>query len=93
MKVRKSLFAVSVVGLLFAGPFSVGKAVSKVSSRPAVADGTDPVPRPYPKPTRGGLVVADGADPVPLPYPKPTRGGWVADGTDPVPLPYPHRVV
>jgi hypothetical protein len=88
MKGRKSVFLASAVALFFAAAGVAGWAVVKPPTGPSLhADGTDPVPLPYPRPTRG--LVADGTDPVPLPYPKKE---WLADGTDPVPLPYPHRV-
>jgi hypothetical protein len=83
MTVRKFLFAVSAVALLFGGSVLAEKASRRPVPQPkSVADGADPVPLPYPKPPRSGIVgnanvlpgsgilVADGADPVPLPYPR-----------------------
>ena len=106
MKVRKSLFVVSAVGLLFGSTYVAKMASQQAVSVPRlVADGGDPMP----KPPRGGkiaadevvsgVLLADGTDPMPKP---PTRGGsvateevapgvLVADGTDPMPLPKPTR--
>jgi hypothetical protein len=105
MKVRKSLFAVLVVGLLFGGSYIAERASQKAVSAPRlVADGTDPMP----KPPRGTLIVrdqpaagvllADGTDPMPRPPrgtltrgDQPAAGVLVVDGTDPMPLLKPTR--
>lgn len=80
MKVRKSLFAVWTVSLLFGGFYIAQRASQKAVPVPRlVADGSDPMP--FPKPTRGTAVVADGAAPAVL----------VADGSDPMPMPRPPR--
>jgi hypothetical protein len=78
MKVRKSLFAVLVVGLLFGGSYIAERASQTAVSAPRLAaDGTDPMPRP----PRGTLTVGD----------QPAAGVLVVDGTDPMPLPKPTR--
>ena len=80
MKVRKSLFAVWAVSLLFGG-FCIAERASQKAVPPPrlVADGSDPMP--FPKPTRATAVVADSAAPDVL----------VADGSDPMPVPRPPR--
>ena len=84
MTVRKILFAVSAVVLLFGGSVLAEKASRRPVPQPqSVADGADPVPLPYPRP-RSGIV--DNANVLP------GSGILVADGADPVPLPYPHRL-
>jgi len=92
MNVRRSIFAVSTMALLLGGSYFARKASQTAVSEPRLrADGCDPVPLPYPKPTRAGVVVdlgkssdssvlADGADPMPLPYPRPTRAFVGASG-------------
>ena len=83
MNARRSLFAVSAVALFLGGSYFAQKTSQRVTPEPRLrADGCDPVPLPYPKPTKGravvdmskssdsGILVVDGADPVPLPYPK-----------------------
>jgi len=80
MKVRKSLFAVCLVSLLFSGPSIAERAGQRaVPAPPSVADGSDPMP--FPKPTRGTKIAADAAAPAVL----------AADGTDPMPMPRPPR--
>jgi hypothetical protein len=71
MKVRKTVFAISAVALLFAGAISGKKVTCEENQRPCiVADGTAPLP-PLPKPTRdlASTTVADGTAPLP-PLPK-----------------------
>jgi hypothetical protein len=76
MNVRKSLFAVLVVGLLFGGSQIAEQASQRTVSVPQLTvDGGDPMP--LPRPTRGGAIaayqeannvlVADGGDPMPRP--------------------------
>ena len=80
MKVRKSLFAVCMVSLLFGGSCIAERASQKAVPAPQlVADGSDPMP--FPKPTRGTAVVADEGAPSVL----------AADGSDPMPVPRPPR--
>jgi hypothetical protein len=84
MSVRKSVF---IVAVLIAGSMVGTKAGKRTTPAPSnIADGTDPMPNPYPKPP--ARLVADGTDPMPNPYPKPPAI-LVADGTDPMPNPYP----
>jgi hypothetical protein len=71
MKVRKTIFAISAVALLFASATSEKKATCEENQRPGiVADGTAPLP-PLPRPTRdlASTTVADGTAPLP-PLPK-----------------------
>lgn len=76
MKVRKFLFAVSTVGMLFGGSYVMDRASEKAVAGPQlVTDGGDPMPKP--KPTRGTATVADEV----------TSRVLVADGGDPMPRP------
>jgi len=71
MKVRKIVFAVSVVALTFGSAILAEKTNSERSQRPRImADGTAPLP-PLPRPTREvtSTTVADGTAPLP-PLPK-----------------------
>jgi hypothetical protein len=78
MKIRKSLFVVSAVGLWFVGFYVSERGTQGAVSGPQlVADGGDPMP--VPKPTRGTAIVADEA----------AASVLVADGGDPMPRP-PH---
>jgi len=78
MNVRKSLFVVSAVGLLFSVSYMAERTNQKAVSAPRlVADGTDPMP----KPPRGTSAATEEAAP----------GVLVADGTDPMPVPKPKR--
>ena len=75
MKVRKSLFAVLTVGLVFGNCYVAERANRKVvAGSQLVADGGDPMP--LPKPTRGGAIALEQEAPV-----------LVADGGDPMPRP------
>jgi len=77
MKVRKSLFAVWIVGILFAGSYAADRASQKAVRAPRLAaDGADPLPRPRPMlgpaaadPATPGVLLADGSDPMPAPRP------------------------
>ncbi|PWU04421.1 MAG: hypothetical protein C5B51_16895 [Terriglobia bacterium] len=91
------LFAVAMLAAL-AG---ISASYSATLAAPAgvLADGTDPIPPPYPLAIPGKvgpLQIADGTDPVPPPYPLAVPGKLaplqLADGTDPVPPPYPLAV-
>jgi hypothetical protein len=85
MSVPKSVFIIAAV-------FTVGSMADanhgprNIPVPAKIADGTEPMPNPYPKPP--ARLVADGTDPMPRPYPMPpTILG--ADGGDPMPNPYP----
>jgi hypothetical protein len=71
MKVRKTVFAIFAVALLFASATSDKKSTSRENQRPCiVADGTAPLP-PLPRLTQdlAATTVADGTAPLP-PLPK-----------------------
>jgi len=83
MKVRKAVFALTAMAVLIGGAYLAERAGCKaVLERKTIADGADPMPRPYPRLKEGGslkdanmsarpgILVADGADPMPRPYPR-----------------------
>lgn len=79
MKVRKAVFALTAMAVLFGGSYLAEKAGCKaVSDRRLIADGTDPMP--FPRPTRGIAIAKGVATPRVL----------MADGTDPMPRPIRH---
>ena len=53
MKFRNSVLAVSAVALLFGGMLAAEKVSRRAVEVQLKADGCDPVPLPYPRPTRG----------------------------------------
>jgi len=76
LRLTYSLLATGL--LLVASCLPTGNQAAFVTPAAQVADGTDPVPPPYPLAVPGRLSlpqVADGTDPVPPPYPLAVPGG------------------
>jgi len=77
MIVRKTLFVSGFALLAFTSLVAVNQHQIHRAILPAIADGGDPMPNPYPPVVKGGkgTLTADGGDPMPNPYPKPPRTG------------------